>query len=70
MHYSHLSFDVDTSLTGQANICLVLQARILPHLLVMQQERVLGAIGITSNLGQEWINSCSSIGNEAPFPIH
>lgn len=51
-------------------MCLVLQARILPHLFVMQQEGVLGAVGITSNLGQEWINSHSSIEAKAPFPFH
>lgn len=36
----------------------------------MQQEGVLGAIGITSNLGQAWINPHSSKGSKAPFPFH
>lgn len=36
----------------------------------MQQEEVLGALGITFNLGQAGINPHSSTGSKAPFPFH
>lgn len=37
------------------------------HILDMQQEGVLGAMDITSNLGQAWINPHSSTRSKAPF---
>lgn len=70
MCYFHLFFEVDTPLTKRVRLIrLVLQARILPHLLIMQQEGVLGTIDIASSLEQGWTNSCSSIENKAPFPF-
>lgn len=66
--YSHLFFDADISLTGQANTSGP-SGQDTPTL-DMQQDRVLDAICITSNLGQAWINPHSSTGSKAPFPFH